>query len=142
IGTDEGPAITLDASRSGVTIFGAGRGRTVLKSASNKVEMFLQDGATDITFANLSFTNPSGALTNQVKPGSNTPGGGVAGLGNVANCAIREASGGGLSVFGVDFSDFVCSIHYIGDASDDSVTLGDLYIDDVSFTRGSFGVLA
>ena len=142
IGTNEGPAIELTAAFSNI-IFRGTPGVTILKPASNKVEMFWQNGAVNVSFEDLIFDNSdNGQLQNQVKPGSLTPGGGVAGQGNSANCAIRESDGGGLTVKRCEFISFLMACDYIGDSSDDQVLLGDLTVDSCIWRDCGFGVLA
>lgn len=147
VATNEGPAITLGGSvANNFTIRGAGRGVTKIEPASNKVECILVHGvgaAAMITVEDLTFTNSAnGRLQNQVKPSSNTPGGGVAGLGNLANCAIRVGTAGaGLTVRRCDFHEFTVDIHYIGNATDDDVLVGTYIEQDTAHYDCGFGAL-
>lgn len=142
VATNEGTAITIETGQDNVTLRGSGRGVTIIKPASNKIEMFLQIGGTDLAFEDITFRNPAGPLLNQVKPGSKTPGGGVAGLGNVACCAIRVALGGGLRLTRCEFEGFTCDVDYIGNWEDDSELVGLVTQDDVIHRGCCFGLLA
>jgi hypothetical protein len=143
INVHEGPAVTLASGVNNIVIRGAGRGATILKPASNRIEMFLQHGGSNITFEDITFDNSAnGLLQNQVKPGSLTPGGGVAGAGNSANAAIRQSLGPDLTVRRCDFIEFICSIHYIGDSSDQATLSGVLTVEDTDHDGCTFCVLA
>jgi hypothetical protein len=143
VAAHEGTAVTLGAGDSLITFRGSGRGVSVLKPASNKIEMFLQNEGTDIVFEDLTFDNSAnGQLQSQTKPGTYTVAGGVAGYGNAANCAIRQVRGANLTVRRVDFHDFTCDVEYIGDFDDDQVLSGTVAQEDVFHDGCCFGLLA
>ncbi|EHK77684.1 hypothetical protein SM0020_12190 [Sinorhizobium meliloti CCNWSX0020] len=110
-GAQEGTAVRLTTG-SKINFVGHG---TILIPATNKIEMFVQNGMTDLAFQGIHFDNsPNGVLNNQAKPGTYTLGGGVAGLGNAANAAIRQYRGANLKVEDCKFSAFITGAEYIG----------------------------
>ena len=140
-GTDAGTALKLTAG-AGTTLRGV-RGVTKLKPVSNRVEMIAIDGATGTKLEALIFDNMTfGALQDQIKPDAMMKYGGVVGLGNNANCAVRQYSGAGLANADVEFRGFNTSIHYLGDFTNSAVTAGDLLLERVLFDAYCFGVLA
>lgn len=115
VAPDEGAAFVLGPQHSNIVIRGAGKGVTILKPASNKVEGFVQNGASNLQFEGLTFDNSAnGALQNQPKPTIGGPGTGVAGQGNGANCGVRQYEGVDLTVRDCAFIQFLIAIHYIG----------------------------
>jgi len=141
-GTGEGTAIRFPTGFDYITIRGSGIGATILETATNEIELFLQYGGVDLTFEDLTIRNPAGPLLNQVKPASNTPGGGVAGQGNLACTAIRVAQGGGLRLSRVEFEGFTCDVDYMGNWQDIAELVGTVIQDDVVHRDCCFGLLA
>lgn len=117
-----GTAVKLIAG-SRVNIIGRA---TTLVPVNNQVEMFAQAGASDVTLHRLRFENPAGPLQNQVKPGSLTRFGGLAGLGNGANAVWRQYAGAGVTLDDVGAEGFNTFVHYIGDDANENVLAGDL----------------
>ncbi len=127
VAANEGTCVTLTSAHHNVTFRGAGA--TQIITGSNEIECFLINGANDVEFKGIHFDNSShGVLQDQVKVDtySYTLGGGVAGYGNAANCAIRQVRGSGLTVEDCKFSAFNISVEYIGDIDDDQVLSGDM----------------
>jgi hypothetical protein len=143
VGTDEGTGVLLSEGQDNITIRGAGIGRTVLQPVSNKIELFLQSGADNLTLEDLTLDNRvHGKLQNQQKPAVVIPGGGVGGAGNLACCAVRQADGDSLTVRRVQFRGFTCGIHYIGKAGEQGVLQGAVVQEDVVHEDFCFGLLA
>ena len=141
VGTSEGAAVILTAAHSNLTF--KGESGTVLKPASNRIEMFAHDGAENITLDGLLFDNSAnGPLQYQVKVASTAPDLGIAGNGNGANCGYRQYSGPSLTVRNCEFRGFTEAVRYFGDATDNQVLSGDLVVDNVKFSGCAFGVLA
>ena len=140
INPDEGAGLTLTDEMSNITFRGS---RTTLKPASNKVEMFVINGAENTVFENFIFDNSdNGVLQDEVKPSDQTPGGGVAGLGNAANCAIRQYSGPNLTVLNCTGLEFHTVVGYIGDYTDDQELSGTVIVDGLYADGCVFGLLA
>ena len=141
VGTSEGTAVVLTAAHSNLTF--KGESGTVLKPASNRIEMFAQNGASNITLDGLVFDNSAnGPLQYQVAATPTGPNQGIAGTGNAANCAFRQYLGAGLKVKGCKFFAFNTCISYFGDVTNQAVLSGDLVVDDVTFSNYAFGILA
>lgn len=123
-GVDEGVAIVLTSAHSNITFEGSGAN---LKPASNKIEMFAQNGASNVTFRGVKFDNSvNGALDNQVKGASaDNVGTGVAEKGNAANAAVRQYAGAGLTIDRCMFKQFAIAVHYVGDYQDNLVLSGE-----------------
>jgi hypothetical protein len=140
VGTDEGAGLMMTAGMSNITIRGS---RTTIKLASNMLEAFVIDGAENTVIEGFIFDNSAnGVLQNQVKVDDKIPGGGVVGLGNAANCAIRQYSGANLTVQDCEFIQIHTCCNYFGDHTDNQVRSGT-----VTFQRNRsdgccFGLLA
>lgn len=91
VSSGQGDGVRLTTATDGLIFQGSG---TILEPETNEIVMFSGVGANSALFDGIHFYNPHGVLQNQVKPGSQTPGGGVAGLGNAANSAIKQFYGG------------------------------------------------
>jgi len=129
VATGEGAVVRMT---TGDRIKWEGRG-TVIKPETNKIELFTVEGSTNDRFRGIIFDNSdNGALQNQTNTSANVPNTGVAGLGNRANSAIRQYTGGGLDIRHCEFKQFTQASHYIGDNDDDSVAVGDFrFLDNV-----------
>lgn len=144
VAPNEGASFVLNSAYSNITMKGAGVGVSVIRPASNEIEIFAQDGATNLAFNGLTFDNTAnGPLQNQplpmVRGGPNT---GVPGQGNGANCAIRQYEGANLTVTDCEFLEFIISIDYIGSFADDQVLVGDLIGEGLRFNGCVQGILA
>jgi hypothetical protein len=142
VATDQGTIFTLTSTHSNIVFRGAGVGVSVIKPASNELEVFAQNGATNIRFEGLTFDNSTdGILQNQVKQSTKTINTGIAGLGNGANAAIRQYEGAGLTIRDCEFLDWNVCIDYIGSNANDATLVGMLDIQDVQFDAFCFGIL-
>jgi hypothetical protein len=144
VASNEGTVCEFEAGDDNITIRGAGRGLTILKPTSNKIEIFLQNGADNITIEDLSFDNDT-RLTEQTDSGAIVAGdvaGGVAGYGNGANCPIRQVRGAGTTARRVHFEGFDTCVHHVGDVDDQAVLDGTVTIEDCTFDDYCFGLLA
>ena len=138
-------AFELTASHNNISIRGAGRGTTIIKPVTNTVEVFAQNGAANVTIEDITFDNSAnGVLDNQPKyvTEPNTPPSGSNTWGNGINAAIRQYEGDGLTVRRCEFIELNTCVHYIGDASDNSVTIGHLAVIDNIMTDCAFPCLA
>jgi len=141
VAQDEGTCFNL-VSGGNIRFLGCGSNASVVKPASNKLEIFAQNGASNLIFHSLGFDNSdNGILQNQTKPGTYTVDGGIVGLGNGANAAIRQYGGSNLTVLDCLFTGWNTCVHYIGDNSDNSILTGDLVVDNVEFDDFCFGIL-
>jgi hypothetical protein len=143
VATNEGATLILTSAMSNIVFRGAGKGVTVLRPASNKIEMFAQYGAANVAFEGITFDNSgNGPLQNQVKQASLAgPSTGIAGQGNAANCAIRQYEGAGLTVRNCEFREWLIAIEYIGSFADDQVLAGDLICEGCRFDGCAQGIL-
>lgn len=135
-----GAAVILDAACSNVRFVGV-RDRTILKPITNQVEMFSQNGATNIGFYQITFDNSANGVLELKGGGSNPiPGGGVTRLGNLANSAIFQWTGGGLTIDDCDFIEIYSNV-YNGNYLDVSELVGDLRVTNSRFDGCVFGML-
>ncbi|WP_320200488.1 hypothetical protein RMR16_008630 [Agrobacterium sp. rho-13.3] len=138
VGVDEG--LILPMSAGGRVNF-VGRG-TILIPASNRIEMFVQDGAVEIGYHNLTFDNSqNGVLQNTAKPAVLTKGGGVAGLGNAANAAIRQYRGATVELDDVVFRSFNVCLNYYGNFDNNQSLVGRVRSNQVRTEGCCFGHL-
>ena len=140
VAAHEGAAVVLTDEMSNITFLG---NRTTLRPVSNAIEMFVINGAENITFEGFTFDNSlNGVLQDEIKPSGKTPGGGIAGLGNAANCAIRQYSGANLTVRNCKGIEFHTVVGYTGDNDDDQVLSGTVIVDGLHADGCVFGLLA
>ena len=140
IGTSEGTSVLLVAGNSNVKF--RGEAGAILKPASNRIEMFSIDGADNVEFTGFTWDNSdNGPLQYQAKPVTKVKNGGIAGLGNPANCAIRQYEGSGLTVRNCVFEQFTTSADYVGSFADDQVLSGRVIMDNITFIDYGFGLL-
>ena len=141
INPHEGTAIILTSAHSGITIQGAPNS-TIIVPASNKIEIIAQMGATNVTIMDVVFDNTvNGILQNNDPPSPIVPNGGVAGLGNGANCAIRQYTGAGLALRGVTINGFNTAFEYYGYQPDNTVLSGILYLNDYEANTCCYGLV-
>lgn len=138
--TDEGYGIKLTAGRSNITV--RCNGTATIRPTTNRIEMFWIDGAENTIFEeSIKFDNaPNGVLQNELKPARKIPGAGVVGLGNAANCAIRQSSGENLTVSGGG-TEFHTVVDYIGDWLDTAEVYGTVDVTNMVFDGCVFGLL-
>lgn len=142
VGPDDGAAWMLTAGYSNIAIRGAGKGVTVLKPASGRVEGFVQNGAANLRFEGITFDNSdNGVLQGGVAIGNPLPGTGFAGMGNQTNAAIDQFEGAGLTVVDCEFIEFTFAVHYIGSLADNQALVGDLIVDRCRFNGCVQGVI-
>jgi hypothetical protein len=143
-GLTDGAACRFPTGYDNLVIRGAGPGLTIIEPAANTTELFLQIGAGNLVFEGITFDNSRwGLLQNQVKRSgvNKLPGGGVAGLGNQANCAIRMASGSDLTIRRCEFIEFIAAVNFMGDYQDATVDGGTYLAEDVFFDGCVWGHL-
>ncbi len=142
VATNEGSAVILETG-SNITFRGV-PGATVLRPASNKIELFAINGATDTRFEHIHFENTYGPLLNQLGGTFNEgddPNGGLAAHGNTANCAIRQYRGENLTVRDCTFTDFTTGVDYVGDNDSEATTAGEVIIQRCTFDGCAFAFL-
>ncbi len=142
VATNEGSAVILETG-SNITFRGV-PGATVLRPASNKIELFAINGATDTRFEHIHFENTYGPLLNQLGGTFNEgddPNGGVAAHGNTANCAIRQYRGENLTVLDCTFTDFTTGVDYVGNNDSEATTAGEVIIQRCTFNGCAFAFL-
>ena len=136
----EGTGVWLKSQHSGARIFCAGR--ATIRPSSQRVEMFAQDGANDVTFEGIHFDNPFGVLQNMPKgTGGSLPNVGVAGRGNGANLAVGQFRGNNLTIRRSTFTAWNLATVYTGDADNKLVAVGNFTLEDVAFIGCAFGSL-
>lgn len=141
--TEEGYGILLTSAHSNIKFRGAGKGITFIKPTTNTIEMFVQLGASNIVFEGITFDNSdNGVLQGELKPGVKVPGSGIAGLGNAANCAIRQYDGASTTVRDCAGLEFHTIFGYVGDYTDDQILSGTATADGLDADGCVFGFLA
>lgn len=139
IATHEGAAVMMLKGK-GVSWQGQ---NTIIEPKSNKIEIFVQNGASDISFSGIKFDNSqNGLLQNTVKVPNFLPNAGVKGQGNSCNAAIRQYRGKNLSVRNCEFDSFMMAIQYFGDSLDRDISSGDVVVENNLFRNGAFGLIA
>ncbi len=100
VAVDEGAVFQLFANATGMVFAGDGITNTIIRPKSNKLQIFSQSGAANITFQGMRFDNSlNGLLQGTAKPGTKLgPNTGVLGTGNQANAAIYQWYGDSLTV--------------------------------------------
>lgn len=135
----EGSGLRLTSAVSNITFRG---NETTIKPVANTIEMFTALGIPNLTFEGIKFVNDYGILQGEVQAPTVIPGGGIAGAGNGANCAIRIGKPCNLTVRRCHFAGFSHHIHYIGDWEDDEILGGSIVLENVTFDSYVFGLLA
>lgn len=143
VALDEGACLIMDHTNGATIEFIGARGSTILKPASNKIEIFAKDGDFDFILDGIVFDNSeNGILSLQVKPSGKTMNGGIAGLGNGANCVVRQYNGTGfVALRNCKIISFNTGQDHTGVDGDDSILEGDIEQTNVEFDDICFGLL-
>lgn len=142
VAPNEGAAWMLGAQHSNIAIRGAGKGVTIMKPASNKVEGFVQLGAGNLRYEGITFDNSdNGILQGNAAVSNPVPGSGVAGMGNTTNAAIDQFRGNDLTVVECEFRAFCFGVQYTGNRDDYTQTWGNLIVEGCRFDGCAQGII-